>query len=155
MRFGHIDETGKQIVSAPSFYQNEDGTTTFSPSEATHNAHGNYRVANNAPETSDDYTAVFDGYELVGNVIRTAYRYEPVVPPPKVYNKYRLVCAVNEAHLLTELTAYMAAHAEAKMLWDAAQEFNEADEYFKGIRNRLIGEFGEEAVTAVLKAAEV
>lgn len=154
MRFGHIDETGKRIIPAPSFYQNDDGTTTFSPSEATHNAHGNYLVANNAPETSEGYTAVFDGYALVGNVIRTAYRYEPVVPPPKVYNKYKLGVAIEDEGLLDSFLALFESNAKLKFHWNNADEFEEGDKNFDDFKKVMVASFGDEVVDRILKKAE-
>lgn len=152
--FAKIKADETSLEYAPSALHTDHGLS-FNPSEADYLAAGWLKVVNNQPETREGFYPVRGKYVEVEGHIETEWKYEPIPVTPKTYNKYKLVSAVIAADLIEQLLAFLNDNPAMKMLWDAAQEFNEADEYFKGIRNRLIGEFGEEAVTAVLKAAEV
>lgn len=102
--FGQIAEDGKDLEFAPTYFQNEDGSTTFAPDEATYNANGYYRVVSNPPpEHGEDEIALGGHYVYADEdgkrVVRTDWHVVAKPVNPKDYD------AAMEAHLRTERDA--------------------------------------------------
>lgn len=74
-KFGQPTVDGKDVNYAPTFFQNADGSTTFAPDEATYNAHGYYRMANNRAEEREGQIALRDGYKVEDGECVTVWQY--------------------------------------------------------------------------------
>lgn len=145
--------TDGKLTYAPS-YLFIDGITYGAPTKDQYEAHGYLEIRRATASAPEGQYISGSHYEERDGAICEVYEYAAIQPMPKTYNKYKLVSAVIAADLIEQLLAFLNDNPAMKMLWDAAQEFNEKDENFIGIRNRLILEFGEEAVTAILAKAE-
>ena len=115
----------------------------------------NERTPANPPE---GMMVATDDWDTDGEKNFKVYTYEPIPDPKpvvKVYNKYRLGLAIEEAGLLPSLLEYFAANPTAQFHWDNANDFESGDDNF----DRLVGIFkatyGDEAVDAILAKAEV
>ena len=152
-RFGKLDEIGN-LTYAPNVLA-VDGRILISPPDEAFLAARWYKVTDNAPTPTEGFYARPAGWAMVDGEIVRQYEQIAVEPPPKVYNKYRLGMAIQEAGLLDSLLQFFASNPAAKFHWDNAQEFEENDKNFVEICNQFVDSFGEDAVSAILAKAEV
>ena len=152
-RFGKLNEAGN-ITYAPNVLA-VGGRILISPPDEAFLAAGWCKVTDNAPTPTEGFYARPTGWALIEGEIVRQYEQIAVEPTPKVYNKYRLGMAIQEAGLLDALLQFFASNPAAKFHWNNAQEFEENDENFVEICNQFVDSFGEDAVSAILKAAEV
>ena len=101
------------------------------------------------------YFAATGALELRDSKYYEVYEKRAVEPSPKVYNKYRLGMAIQDADLLPALLQFFADNPAAKFHWDNAMDFEEEDKNFKAIVGIFTEKYGADTVAAILKAAEV
>ena len=152
-RFGKLDEAGN-LTYAPNVLA-VGGRILISPPDDAFLAAGWYKVTDNAPTPTDGFYARPTGWSMVDGEIVRQYEQIAVEPSPKVYNKYRLGMAIQEAWLLDELLKFFASNPAAKFHWDNAQDFADDDENFRTIVGIFNEQFGEDKVAEILKEAEV
>lgn len=152
-RFGKLDEAGN-LTYAPNVLA-VDGRILISPPDESFLAAGWYKVTDNAPTPTEGFYARPAGWALTDGEIVRQYEQIAVEPTPKVYNKYRLGMAIQEAGLLDALLQFFEANPASKFHWDNAKDFVDDDENFKTIVGIFNEQFGEDKVAAILKAAEV
>ena len=152
-RFGKLDEAGN-LTYAPNVLA-VDGRILISPPDEAFLATGWHKVTDNAPTTTDGFYARPTGWALTDGEIVRQYEQVAVEPTPKVYNKYRLGMAIQDAGLLDSLLQFFEANPASKFHWDNAQDFVDDDENFKTIIGIFNEQFGEDAVSAILAKAEV
>lgn len=152
-RFGKLDEAGN-LTYAPNVLA-VDGRILISPHDEAFLAAGWYKVTDNAPTPTDGFYARPAGWALTDGEIVRQYEEIAVEHTPKTYNKYRLGMAIQEAGLLDALLQFFAVNPAAKFHWNNAKEFEESDENFVEICNQFVDSFGEDAVSEILKEAEV
>ena len=152
-RFGKLDEAGN-LTHAPNVLA-VGGRILISPPDEAFIAAGWYKVTDNAPTPTEGFYARPTGWDMVDGEIVRQYEQIAVEPTPKVYNKYRLGMAIQEAGLLNSLLQFFAANPAAKFNWDNAREFEDDDENFKTIVGIFNEQFGADKVVAILANAEV
>ena len=152
-RFGKLDEAGN-LTYAPNVLA-VDGRILISPPDDAFLAAGWYKVTDNPPTPTEGFYARPTGWDMVDGEIVRQYEQIAVEPTPKVYNKYRLGIAIQEAGLLDSLLQFFAANPAAKFHWDNAHDFAEEDENFKTIVGIFNKQFGADKVVAILAKAEV
>ena len=152
-RFGKLDEAGN-LTYAPNVLA-VNGRILISPPDEAFIETGWHKVTDNAPTPTEGFYARPTGWVMTDGEIVRQYEQIAVEPTPKVYNKYRLGIAIQEAGLLDRLLQFFSANPAAKFHWDNAQEFEEKDENFNTIVGIFNEQFGEDAVSAILAKAEV
>ena len=151
-KFGRL-EAGN-LTYAPNVLA-VDGRILISPPDEAFIAAGWYKVTDNAPTPTEGFYARPTGWAMNNGEIVRQYEQIAVDPTPKVYNKYRLGMAIQDAGLLDALLQFFAANPAAKFHWDNAKDFAEEDENFKTIVGIFNEQFGENKVAEILKVAEV
>ena len=152
-RFGKLDEAGN-LTYAPNVLA-VNGRILISPPDEAFIATGWHKVTDNAPTPTEGFYARPTGWVMTDGEIVRQYEQIAVEPTPKVYNKYRLGMAIQEAGLLDALLQFFTANPAAKFHWDNAQDFSDEDENFKTIVSQFNTAFGADTVAAILAAAEV
>ena len=152
-RFGKLDEAGN-LTYAPNVLA-VDGRILISPHDEAFLAAGWYKVTDNAPTPTEGFYARPTGWAMTDGEIVRQYEQIAVEPPPKVYNKYRLGMAIQDAGLLDALLQFFASNPAAKFHWDNAKDFADDDKNFKTIVSQFNTAFGEDVVAAILANAEV
>ena len=151
-KFGKLEDGN--LTYAPNVLA-VDGRILISPPDEAFLAAGWYKVTDNAPTPTEGFCARPTGWAVNDGEIVRQYEQIAVEPTPKVYNKYRLGMAIQEAGLLDALLQFFVSNPAAKFHWDNAREFEEDDENFKTIVGIFNEQFGENNVAEILKAAEV
>jgi hypothetical protein len=112
-------------------------------------------VVDNPPTTDADHYAVATGWVRDGDTWKRVYEVRKYPPaPPRVFSKLKVVAALMQANVWTQVKAYIE-QAGLYDLYLAAQEFAEDDEYFTQGKAALQSELGwtDEQVERVLDAA--
>ena len=151
-KFGKLEDGN--LTYAPNVLA-VDGRILISPPDEAFLAAGWHKVTDNAPTHTEGFYARPTGWAIVDGEIVRQYEQIAVEPPQKVYNKYRLGMAIQEAGLLDALLQFFAANPASKFHWDNAKEFVDDDENFRTIVGIFNKQFGADKVAAILKAAEV
>ena len=151
-KFGKLEDGN--ITYAPNVLA-VNGRILISPPDEAFLAAGWYKVTDNAPTSTEGFYARPTGWSMVDGEIVRQYEQIAVEPTPKVYNKYRLGLAIQEAGLLDALLQFFASNPAAKFHWDNAKDFADEDENFKTIVGIFNKQFGADKVAEILKAAEV
>ena len=132
-----------------------DGRYHTNPTEAAYNAQGWLKIVDEQPSPEEGYEWTPTRYEeRDGRIFRVYERVPLPPPPPKVYNKYDLGCAIEDAGLLDAFLLLFESNAKLKFHWNNADEFEEGDKNFEAFRKSMVDSFGADAVSAILKAAE-
>ena len=151
-KFGKLEDGN--LTYAPNVLA-VDGRILISPPDDAFLAAGWHKLTDNAPTPTEGFYARPTGWAMVDGEIVRQYEQIAVEPTPKVYNKYRLGMAIQEAGLLDALLQFFTANPAAKFHWDNAQDFVDDDENFRTIVGIFNKQFGTDKVAAILKAAEV
>ena len=151
-KFGKLEDGN--LTYAPNVLA-VDGRILISPPDDAFLAAEWYKVTDNPPTPTEGFYARPTGWALTDGEIVRQYEQIAVEHTPKVYNKYRLGMAIQDAGLLDALLQFFASNPAAKFHWDNAKDFVEEDENFKTIVGIFNEQFGADKVAAILKAAEV
>lgn len=110
------------------------------------------------PQVDAEFCAVPDGYELKDGKWVCKWRVEELPPPPpRTFDKYRLVCALQDANMWTQIKEWLLSHDGAYDRYLAAKDVSEDEPLFKeGVAEakKLLG-WTDKQVAAVLDAAEI
>lgn len=116
------------------------------------------RGVNTPPTVEEGYHAVADGYELADGKWVCKWRVEELPPPPpRTFNKYRLVCALQTANAWTHIKEWLLSQDGAYDRYLAADDISEDEQLFKdGVTEakKLLG-WTDKQVAAVLDAAAI
>lgn len=158
------NETTKGLVSAKRVIDRPDGSRIANPTAEQYAAIGAYPMAGNGEEGTgngevpEGKVAIPDGYELRDNAWHRVWRYEDAPEPPKpVYDKYKLVVALEEAGLLADFVALIKADPVMEIKWSAASRLDYDDDTLTNALAVIKETLGvtDEQVAAILKAAEI
>jgi hypothetical protein len=68
------------------------------------------------------------GWELADGAVRRVYATVQDPPPPQpVYDRYKLVCALEAANLLLPFVQFLESDPVLKIKWDSAQQLDYDD----------------------------
>ena len=127
--------TDGKLTYASDFVQ-LDGFITINPTAEQYARAGWLRMAHNAPETREGFTARVSGYEARDGQIFAVYAYDPIVVPPRVFSKLRLLQALGRRNLVGVFLEWIA-NSGFEPMWLAAQDLSEGFEGFASIEAQV------------------
>ena len=151
-KFGKLEDGN--LTYAPNVLA-VDGRILISPPDDAFLAAGWYKVTDNPPTPTEGFYARPTGWAIVDGEIVRQYEQIAVEHTPKVYNKYRIGNAIEDAGKLDDFLALFESNAKLKFHWNNADEFAEGDKNFEAFKKAMVDMFGEDAVSAILAKAEV
>lgn len=149
----------KQLTPAKRVLDNPDGSRTANPTPEQYAAIGAHpRADDPAPTPPEGKVAIPDGYELRDNAWHRVWRYEDAPPPPpRVYDKYELVMAIERAGFLEDFVSLIRSDPVLELKWNAADYLDFSDGTLQSAIDAIKESLGvtDEQVEAVLAQAEV
>ena len=138
-----------------------DGRMVVHPNAAMYATIGAYPMSPESPESPEPpegKVAVPDGYELQSGAWVRTYRFDDAPESPKpVYDKYKLVMALEKSNLLADFVSLIKSDPVLDIKWSAAQHLDYEDDTLANALAAIKESLGvtDEQVAAILKEAEV